>query len=139
MSNEPTITVVGNITADPEIRIMPNGETVGNFTIANTPRRFDKDSNDWVNGDTMFLRTTVWGSVAENCAETLTKGMRVVATGTLRCENWVDNDGNNRVNWEMTADAVGPDMRFAYAQVTRNEPKGSGTVKASRRSNRGNK
>lgn len=139
MAGETQITVVGNLTGDPELRFTPNGAAVANFTIASTPRKFDSSTQEWADGDTLFMRSSVWRDYAENVAETLTKGMRVIATGNLVQRNYEDKDGNNRTSYELEVDEVGPALRYATADVTRTESKGgngnSGGKPRSRRSN----
>lgn len=129
MSNEPTITVTGNLTNDPELRFTPNGSAVANFTIASTPRTFDKQSNEWKDGETLFLRASVWREAAENVAETLTKGTRVVAEGRLKSRSYETKEGEKRTVIELEVDEIGPSLRYASAKVTRTQRgdnKGSG-------------
>ena len=119
MANEPVITIVGNLTADPELRYVSSGHAVTNFTIASTPRNFNRQTNQWENGEAMFVRCAVWREYAENVAETLTKGMRVVATGHLSVRNYQTNEGYQRISLELNVDEIGPSLRYATAQVTR--------------------
>lgn len=119
MAGETIITVVGNLTADPELRYTQNGLPVANFTIASTPRNFDRQSNEWKDGEALFLRASVWRDFAEHVAGSLTKGMRVVATGRLKQRSYQDRDGNNRTAIELEVDEIGPSLRYATAQVTR--------------------
>ncbi|MDY6054544.1 single-stranded DNA-binding protein [Micrococcus sp.] len=119
MAGETVITVVGNLTADPELRFTPNGAAVANFTIASTPRTFDRQSNEWKDGETLFLRASIWREAAENVAESLTKGMRVVAQGRLKARSYQDREGNNRTSYELDVDEIGPSLRYATAKVTR--------------------
>ncbi|MFE6734548.1 single-stranded DNA-binding protein [Microbacterium sp. NPDC057650] len=119
MAGETVITVVGNLTADPELRYTQNGLPVANFTIASTPRTFDRQANEWKDGDALFLRASVWREFAEHVAGSLTKGMRVVAQGRLRQRSYQDREGNNRVSIELEVDEIGPSLRYATAQVTR--------------------
>ena len=119
MAGETVITVVGNLTADPELRFTPNGAAVANFTVASTPRTFDRQTNEWKDGEALFLRCSVWREAAENVAESLTKGMRVIVQGRLRARSYDDRDGNRRTSWELDVDEVGPALRFATAKVTR--------------------
>lgn len=126
MAGETVITVVGNLTADPELRFTPNGAAVANFTVASTPRTFDRQTNEWKDGETLFLRCSIWREAAENVAESLTKGMRVVAQGRLKARSYQDRDGNNRTSWEMDVDEVGPSLRYATAKVTRAQRGGGG-------------
>ena len=124
MANDTTLTVVGNLTADPELRYTQNGLPVANFTIASTPKVFDKQSNEWKDGDALFLRASVWRDFAEHVAGSLTKGSRVVATGRLKQRSYQDKDGATKTSYELDIDEIGPSLRYATAQVTRT---GSGT------------
>lgn len=117
MAGETVITVVGNLTADPEMRTTRNGSTVANFSIAATPRVFDKQSNQWVDGDALFMRCTAWRDLATHCAQSLAKGMRVIAQGRLQQRSYQAQDGSNRTVIEMTVDEIGPSLRYATAQV----------------------
>ena len=126
MANEPVITVVGNAVADPELRFTPNGAAVANFTVASTPRTFDRQANQWVDGEALFLRCSVWKEAAENVRESLTKGMRVIVQGRLKARSYEDRDGNKRTSWELDVDEVGPALRFATAKVTRAQRNGGG-------------
>ena len=119
MAGETVITVVGNLTADPELRYTQNGLPVANFTIASTPRTFDRQANEWKDGEALFLRASVWREFAEHVAGSLTKGMRVIASGRLRQRSYQDRDGNNRTAIELEVDEIGPSLRYATAQVTR--------------------
>ncbi|GAA5145431.1 single-stranded DNA-binding protein [Microbacterium pseudoresistens] len=119
MAGETVITVVGNLTADPELRYTQNGLPVANFTIASTPRTFDRQANEWKDGEALFLRASVWREFAEHVAGSLTKGMRVVAQGRLRQRSYQDREGNNRTAIELEVDEIGPSLRYATAQVTR--------------------
>jgi single-strand DNA-binding protein len=119
------LTVVGNLTADPELRYTPSGDAVANFTIASTSRKFDKASNKWKDGDTVFLRASVWRQYAENVAESLTKGMRVMATGRLKVREYETREGGKGTSVELDVEDVGPVLRFATAKVNRTE-RGSG-------------
>ena len=121
MANEPTITVIGNLTADPELRFTPAGAPVANFTIASTPRTFDKQANDWKEGETLFLRASVWREAAENAAETLTKGTRVVAQGRLKSRSYDTKEGDRRTVIELEVDEIGPSLRYATARVNRTD------------------
>ena len=126
MANETIITVVGNLTAPPELRFTPNGAAVANFTVASTPRTFDRQSNEWKDGEALFLRCSVWKEVAENVAESLDKGMRVIVQGRLKARSYDDKDGNRRTSWELEVDEIGPALRFATAKVTRAQRNGGG-------------
>ena len=119
MAGETIITVVGNLTADPELRYTQNGLPVANFTIASTPRNFDRQANEWKDGEALFLRASVWREFAEHVAGSLTKGSRVVATGRLRQRSYQDREGQNRTSIELEVDEIGPSLRYATAQVTR--------------------
>lgn len=125
MAGETVITVVGNLTADPELRYTQNGLAVANFTIASTPRNFDKATNDWKDGDPLFLRASVWREFAENVAGTLSKGSRVVATGRLKQRNYETKEGEKRTSFELDVDEIGPSLRYATAQVTKTTSGGS--------------
>ncbi len=119
MAGETIITVVGNLTADPELRFTQSGLAVANFTIASTPRSFDRQANEWKDGEALFLRASVWREFAEHVAGSLSKGSRVIATGRLKQRNYQDREGNNRVSIELEVDEIGPSLRYATAQVTR--------------------
>ena len=119
MAGETVFTVVGNLTSDPELRYTQNGLAVANFTIASTPRSFDRASNDWKDGDALFLRASVWREFAEHVAGSLTKGSRVVATGRLKQRSYETKEGEKRTSIELEVDEIGPSLRYATAQVTR--------------------
>jgi single-strand DNA-binding protein len=119
MSGETVITVVGNLTADPELRYTQGGLAVANFTIASTPRAFDKQSNEWKDGEALFLRASVWKEYAENVAGTLTKGSRVIATGRLKQRSYETKEGEKRTSIELEVDEIGPSLRYVTAQVVR--------------------
>lgn len=119
MAGETVITVVGNLTSDPELRYTQNGLAVANFTIASTPRSFDRASNDWKDGDALFLRASVWREFAEHVAGSLTKGSRVVATGRLKQRSYETKEGEKRTSIELEVDEIGPSLRYATAQITR--------------------
>jgi len=126
MAGETIITVVGNLTADPELRYTQNGLPVANFTIASTPRNFDRQANEWKDGEALFLRASVWREFAEHVAGSLTKGSRVIATGRLKQRSYQDREGNNRTAIELEVDEIGPSLRYATAQVTRAASGGGG-------------
>jgi len=126
MAGETVITVVGNLTNDPELRFTPSGSAVANFTIASTPRTFDRQTNDWKDGETLFLRASVWREAAENVAETLTKGTRVVAQGRLKSRSYDTKEGEKRTVMELEVDEIGPSLRYASAKVTRAQRSGGG-------------
>ena len=119
MAGETVITVVGNLTADPELRYTQNGLAVANFTIASTPKTFDKQSNEWKDGEALFLRASVWKEHAEHVAGSLTKGSRVVATGRLKQRSYDTKEGEKRTVIEFEVDEIGPSLRYATASVTR--------------------
>lgn len=124
MSNTP-ITVIGNLTADPELRFTASGAAVANFTVASTPRTFDRQTNEWKDAETLFMRCSVWREAAENVAESLTRGTRVVVTGRLVSRSWEDKEtGQKRSVMEMQVDEVGPSLRYATAKVTKVEKGG---------------
>ncbi|MFE4080302.1 single-stranded DNA-binding protein [Paenarthrobacter sp. YIM B13468] len=119
MAGETTITVIGNLTADVELRFTPGGSAVANFTIASTPRSFDRQANEWKDGETLFLRASVWREAAENVAESLTKGMRVIASGRLKSRSYETKEGDKRTVIELEVDEIGPSLRYANAKVNR--------------------
>jgi single-strand DNA-binding protein len=119
MANEPTTTVTGNLTADPELRYTNTGRPVAGFTIANTPRFPDRTSGQWQDGETWFVRCSAWGDTAENIAASLSKGNAVVATGRLRARTWETPEGDKRAAVEMTVDDIGPSLRRATTKVTK--------------------
>ena len=119
MAGETIITVVGNLTADPELRYTQNGLPVANFTIASTPRTLDRATNEWKDGEALFLRASVWREFAEHVAGSLTKGSRVVATGRLKQRSYETKEGEKRTAIELEVDEIGPSLRYATAQVTR--------------------
>lgn len=119
MAGETVITVVGNLTSDPELRYTQAGLAVANFTIASTPRNFDRASNDWKDGEALFLRASVWREFAEHVAGSLTKGSRVIATGRLKQRSYETKEGEKRTSIELEVDEIGPSLRYATAQVTR--------------------
>lgn len=126
MAGETTITLIGNLTNEPELRFTPSGSAVANFTIASTPRTFDKNKNEWVDGETLFLRAAVWREAAENVAETLTKGMRVIAQGRLQSRSYETKEGEKRTVIEFQVDEIGPSLRYANAKVNRTQRSGGG-------------
>ena len=119
MAGETPITVVGNLTADATLRFTPSGRPVADFTVASTPRTFDRQTGQWRDTEAMFLPCSLWGQAAENAAETLTRGMRVIVTGRLRARSYDDRDGNRRTVLEVQVDEVGPSLRHATATVER--------------------
>jgi single-strand DNA-binding protein len=126
MAGETTITIVGNLTADPELRFTPSGAAVANFTVASTPRTFDRQSNEWKDGETLFMRCSIWRDAAENIAESLHRGTRVIATGRLKSRSYDTKEGEKRTVIELDVDEVGPSLRYASAKVTKAE-RGSGS------------
>jgi len=127
MAGETVITVVGNLTADPELRYTQNGVAVANFTIASTPRTFDRQSGEWKDGDPLFMRASVWREFAEHVSNSLTKGARVVATGRLRQRSYETKEGEKRTTIEMEVDEIGPSLRYATAAVTKQSSGGGGS------------
>lgn len=119
MAGETIITIIGNLTADPEMRFTQSGRGVTNFTVASTPRTYDKDRSEWVDGDPMFIGCSLWQQPAENAAESLTKGMRVIVTGRLKSRSYETREGERRTAFEIDVDEVGPSLRYAIAKVTR--------------------
>ena len=119
MAGETVITVVGNLTADPELRFTPSGAAVASFTIASTPRTFDRNSNEWKDGEALFLRCSIWRQAAENVAESLQRGMRVVASGRLKQRSFETREGEKRTVIELDVDEIGPSLRYATAKVNK--------------------
>lgn len=119
MAGETVITLVGNLTADPELRFTPSGAAVANFTVASTPRTFDRQSGEWRDGDAMFLNCAIWRQAAENVAESLQKGMRVIVQGRLKSRSYETREGERRTVFEVDVDEIGPALRYATAKVTR--------------------
>jgi single-strand DNA-binding protein len=126
MAGETIVTLVGNLTGDPELRFTPSGSAVANFTVASTPRTFDRQSNEWKDGETLFMRCSIWREAAENVAESLTKGTRVVVTGRMKSRSFQTKEGENRTVIELEADEVGPSLRYATAKVNRTQRGGGG-------------
>jgi single-strand DNA-binding protein len=116
MAGEPVVTIVGNLTGDPELSFTPSGAAVANFTIASTPRTFDRQSNEWKEGETLFMRCSIWRDPAENVAETLTRGMRVIVNGRIKSRSYETKEGEKRTVIEMDVDEVGPSLRYADDQ-----------------------
>jgi single-strand DNA-binding protein len=117
MANETITTIVGNLTADPELRFTPNGVAVANFTVASTPRSFDRQSGEWKDGDALFMRCTIWRQPAEHVGESLTRGDRVVVQGRLRQRSFETRDGDKRTVVELDVDEIGPSLRYATVKV----------------------
>ena len=126
MAGETVITVVGNLTADPELRFTPSGAAVASFTVASTPRTLDKATNEWKDGDALFLRCSVWRQAAENVAESLTRGSRVIVQGRLRQRSYETREGEKRTVIELDVDEVGPSLKYAAAKVNKTQ-RGSST------------
>jgi single-strand DNA-binding protein len=125
MAGDTIITIIGNLTADPELRFTPSGAAVANFTVASTPRQFDRTSNDWKDGETLFMRCSVWRDAAENVAESLQRGTRVLVSGRLKSRSFETKEGEKRTVIELDVDEVGPSLRYATAKVNRTQ-RGSG-------------
>ena len=121
MANETTITVIGNLTNDPELRFTPAGAAVANFTVASTPRTFDRSSNEWKDGEPLFLRCSVWRETAENVAESLAKGMRVILSGDLKQRSYETKEGEKRTVIELEVQEIGPSLKYANAKVNRTQ------------------
>ncbi len=121
MSGETVITVVGNLTGDPELRFTPSGAAVASFTIASTPRSFDRASNEWKDSETLFLRCSIWRQAAEHASESLTRGMRVIAQGRLKQRSYETSEGEKRTVVELDVEEVGPSLRYATAKITRGQ------------------
>jgi single-strand DNA-binding protein len=126
MAGETPITVVGNLTADPELRFTPSGAAVANFTVASTPRTFDKQSNEWKDGEALFLNCSVWRQAAENAAESLQRGMRVIVQGRLKARSYETREGEKRTVFEIEVEEVGPSLKYATAKISKTSRSGSG-------------
>lgn len=127
MAGETTLTVIGNLTNDPELRFTPSGSPVANFTIASTSRTFDRNSNEWKDGEALFLRAAVWKEAAENVAESLTKGMRVIVSGRLKSRSYETKEGEKRTVIELEVDEIGPSLKYANAKVNRTQRSNNGS------------
>jgi single-strand DNA-binding protein len=125
MAGETTLTIIGNLTADPELRFTPAGAAVASFTVASTPRSFDKASGEWRDGDALFMRCSLWKQPAENLVESLTRGARVIVTGRLKQRSF-EKDGQKRTVVEMDVDEIGPSLKYAVAKVTKAARSGGG-------------
>jgi single-strand DNA-binding protein len=121
MAGDTVITIIGNLTGDPELRFTPSGAAVANFTVASTPRQFDRTSNDWKDGETLFMRCSVWRDAAENVAESLQRGTRVLVSGRLKSRSYETKEGEKRTVVEMDVDEVGPSLKYATAKVNRTQ------------------
>jgi single-strand DNA-binding protein len=119
MAGETTITVVGNLTDDPDLRFTPSGAAVANFTVASTPRFFDKQANEWRDGDALFLRCSIWRQAAENVAESLHRGTRVIVQGRLKQRSYETKEGEKRTVFELDVDEIGPSLKYATAKTTK--------------------
>ena len=119
MAGDTVITLIGNLTADPELRFTPSGAAVASFTVASTPRIFDRQSGEWKEGETLFMRCSLWREAAENAAESLTKGMRVIVQGRLTQRSYETREGEKRTVVELQVDEIGPSLRYATAKVAR--------------------
>ncbi|MGO4612975.1 single-stranded DNA-binding protein [Nocardia sp. 2YAB30] len=128
MAADTTITVIGNLTADPELRFVPSGQAVANFIVASTPRYLDRNTNEWKDAEALFLRCNIWREAAENVAETLTRGARVIVSGRLKQRSYQTPEGDKRSVIELEVDEVGPSLRFATAKVTKTNRRGSGGI-----------
>ena len=126
MAGETVITIIGNLTNDPELRFTPSGAAVANFTVASTPRTFDRQSNEWKDGETLFMRCSVWRDAAENVAESLQRGTRVLVSGRLRSRSYENKEGAKVTVVEMEVDEVGPALKYATAKVNKVQRQGGG-------------
>ncbi|ATL71255.1 single-stranded DNA-binding protein [Nocardia terpenica] len=126
MAGDTVITVIGNLTADPELRFTPAGAAVANFTVASTPRVFDRNTNEWKDGEALFLRCNIWREAAENVAESLTRGSRVIVSGRLKQRSYETREGEKRTVVELEVDEVGPSLRYATAKVNKTTRGGGG-------------
>ncbi len=126
MAGDTTLTLIGNLTNDPELRFTPSGAAVANFTVASTPRAFDRQSNEWKDGETLFMRCSVWREAAENVAESLTRGSRVIVTGRLKSRTYDTREGEKRTVVELEVDELGPSLRYATAKVNKTSRGGGG-------------
>ncbi|MCV7432882.1 single-stranded DNA-binding protein [Mycolicibacterium bacteremicum] len=126
MAGDTVITVIGNLTADPELRFTPSGAAVANFTVASTPRTFDRQTNEWKDGEALFLRCNIWREAAENVAESLTRGSRVIVSGRLKQRSFETREGEKRTVVELEVDEIGPSLRYATAKVNKASRGGGG-------------
>jgi single-strand DNA-binding protein len=126
MAGDTVITVIGNLTADPELRFTPSGAAVANFTVASTPRQFDRQTNEWKDGEALFLRCNIWREAAENVAESLTRGARVIVSGRLKQRSFETREGEKRTVVELEVDEIGPSLKYATAKVNKASRSGSG-------------
>lgn len=126
MANDTPLTIIGNLTADPDLRFTQAGIPVASFTIASTPRRFNRQTNEWEDEEALFMRCSLWRDAAENLAESLVKGARVIAQGRLKQRSFTDREGNNRISIELDVDEVGPSLKYATAQPNKVQRRGGG-------------
>ncbi|MFR9753897.1 single-stranded DNA-binding protein [Nocardia sp. 004] len=126
MAGDTVITVIGNLTADPELRFTPAGQAVANFTVASTPRVFDRNANEWRDGEALFMRCNIWRDAAENVAESLTRGSRVIVSGRLKQRSYETREGEKRTVVELEVDEIGPSLRYATAKVNKTSRGGGG-------------
>ena len=126
MAGDTIITVIGNLTADPELRFTPSGAAVANFTVASTPRIFDRQTNEWKDGEALFLRCNIWREAAENVAESLTRGSRVIVSGRLKQRSFETREGEKRTVVELEVDEIGPSLQYATAKVNKASRSGGG-------------
>ena len=126
MAGDTVITVIGNLTADPELRFTPSGAAVANFTVASTPRSFDRQTNEWKDGEALFLRCSIWREAAENVAESLTRGSRVIVSGRLKQRSFETREGEKRTVVELEVDEIGPSLKYATAKVNKASRSGGG-------------
>lgn len=127
MAGDTVITVIGNLTADPELRFTPSGAAVANFTVASTPRMFDRQTNEWKDGEALFLRCNIWREAAENVAESLTRGSRVIVSGRLKQRSFETREGEKRTVVELEVDEIGPSLKYATAKVNKASRSGGGS------------
>lgn len=137
MSGDTNITIVGNLVADPELRFTPSGAAVATFTVASTPRRMNPENNQWEDGDALFMRCNLWRQPAENVAESLTKGLRVIVAGRLKQRQFETREGEKRSVMELEVDEIGPSLKYATAKVARNVARESQATEDVRRSYKG--
>ncbi len=126
MAGDTVMTVIGNLTADPELRFTPSGAAVANFTVASTPRTFDRQTNEWKDGEALFLRCNIWREAAENVAESLTRGARVIVSGRLKQRSFETREGEKRTVVELEVDEIGPSLKYATAKVNKASRSGGG-------------
>jgi len=126
VAGDTVITVIGNLTADPELRFTPSGAAVANFTVASTPRTFDRQTNEWKDGEALFLRCNIWREAAENVAESLTRGARVIVSGRLKQRSFETREGEKRTVVELEVDEIGPSLKYATAKVNKASRSGAG-------------